>query len=67
MIGLAHAKDRLPNGQVAPVGKGAIDWTNFLHCLSSCRYNGPLIAHGMLADEAPDVSAFLHSKVELMK
>lgn len=64
MIGLAHAKDRYADGQVAPVGKGLIDWTNFLHRLSSCDYDGPLIAHGMSASEAPSVSAFLHSQVE---
>ncbi len=64
MIGLAHAKDRSADGRVVPAGKGLVDWTKFLHCLSSCGYNGPLIAHGMSADDAPEVANFLSCQLE---
>lgn len=58
-IGLAHAKDRHEDGSVAPAGRGIIDWHHFLGGLSRVGFDGPLIAHGMSADEAPAVAAFL--------
>jgi len=64
MIGLAHAKDRYSDGRVAPAGKGLVDWTRFLRCLSSYGYKGPLIAHGMSALEAPEVAKFLSGQLE---
>lgn len=58
-IALAHAKDRYENGAVAPVGSGIIDWHHVLGGLSGIGFTGPLIAHGMSADEAPGVASFL--------
>lgn len=58
-IALAHAKDRYEDGSVAPAGSGIIDWHHVLAGLSGIGFAGPLIAHGMSADEAPGVAAFL--------
>ena len=58
-ITLAHAKDRYEDGSVAPAGSGIIDWHHVLAGLSGIGFAGPLIAHGMSADEAPGVAAFL--------
>ncbi|MEC7210642.1 MAG: sugar phosphate isomerase/epimerase [Pseudomonadota bacterium] len=58
-IALAHAKDRHEDGSVAPAGKGVIDWPHLLRGLSDAGFDGPLIAHGMSAAEAPGVASFL--------
>ena len=61
---LAHAKDRFANGQVAPAGRGVVDWTHFLGCLAAIGFNGALVAHGMSAAEAPAVASFLAGHLE---
>ncbi len=66
MIALAHAKDRFANGTVAPAGKGVIDWPHVLRGLAACGFDGPVIAHGMAADEAGDVAAFLAAQLRLV-
>ncbi|MEC8673806.1 MAG: sugar phosphate isomerase/epimerase [Pseudomonadota bacterium] len=58
-LALAHAKDRHDDGSVAPAGKGVIDWPHLLRGLSDAGFDGPLIAHGMSAAEAPGVASFL--------
>jgi len=63
MIALAHAKDRFPDGSVAPAGQGVVDWPHFLKGLAAVGYDGPLIAHGMSADAAPGVAAFLAAQI----
>lgn len=63
-IALAHAKDRFPDGRVAPAGLGTVDWGYVLKGLSSVGYNGPLIAHGMSADEAPLVGTYLSQELQ---
>ena len=63
MIALAHAKDRFADGRVAPAGKGVVDWPHVLHRLAKCGFGGPVIAHGMTADEAADVAAFLAAQL----
>ena len=62
-IGLAHAKDRHGDGRVAPAGKGVVDWSHFLRGLSDAGFDGPLIAHGMSAAEAPAVASFLTTQI----
>lgn len=62
-IALAHAKDRHEDGSVAPAGSGIIDWHHVLGGLSGIGFTGPLIAHGMSADEAPVVAAFLTDRI----
>ena len=64
MIALAHAKDRFPDGRVAPAGKGVVDWSHVLHRLAMCGFDGPVIAHGMTADEAADVAVFLTAQLQ---
>lgn len=61
---LAHAKDRFPNGVVAPAGLGTVDWTYFLSGLVAVGFNGSLIAHGMTAAEAPAVADFLSDQLK---
>ena len=63
MIVLAHAKDRFADGNVAPAGKGVVDWSHFLWGLAACGFDGPLVAHGMTAKEAPAVAAFLAAQL----
>ena len=59
MIALAHAKDRFADGTVAPAGRGVVDWLHVLRGLATCGFNGPIIAHGMTADEAGGVAVYL--------
>ncbi|GJG87530.1 epimerase [Gemmatimonadetes bacterium T265] len=58
-IALAHAKDRTADGRVAAPGRGAIDFPHFVSCLRRVGFDGPLVAHGFSADEAPSVARFL--------
>jgi sugar phosphate isomerase/epimerase len=61
---LAHAKDRAEDGSVAPAGNGVVDWPVFLAGLAAVGFDGPLIAHGMSAVEAPAVAKFLRAEVD---
>ncbi len=56
---LAHAKDRTPEGVVAPPGRGAIDWPHYLGRLGSAGFQGDLVALGFEAGEAPGVARHL--------
>ena len=58
-IAMAHAKDRAPDGGFATAGKGVIDFKNFLQCLDTAGFAGPIVTHGLSAAEAPGVAAFL--------
>lgn len=58
-ISIAHAKDRTPDGRFTTAGKGVVDYPHFIRCLRSAGFNGPIIAHGLSATEAPEVAAFL--------
>ena len=62
-LALAHAKDRMPDGSFTTAGKGVIDWQHYLGGLAATGYNGALITHGLTADEAPDVAAFLADRL----
>jgi sugar phosphate isomerase/epimerase len=59
-IAMAHAKDR----STVAAGTGVLDYPHFLKCLVAARFDGPLVAHGLSADEAPAVSSFLKSVVK---
>lgn len=63
-IALAHAKDRNEKGRVVPAGQGIVDWPGFLRGLRAAGFDGDLVAHGMAADEAPQVAAFLRQQLE---
>ena len=58
-IVMAHAKDRKPDGGFATAGKGVIDYVHFFAQLDSAGFDGPLVTHGLAADEAGDVAIFL--------
>ena len=62
-IEMAHAKDRHADGSVAPAGQGTVDWSFFLRGLSRAGFDGPLIAHGMSANDAPTVASFLAAEL----
>lgn len=58
-IVMAHAKDRNPDGSFATAGKGVIDFAHFLARLDAAGFNGPLVTHGLAAEEAAGVAAYL--------
>jgi sugar phosphate isomerase/epimerase len=58
-IALAHAKDRNADGSFATAGKGVIDFRDYLGELRRNGFDGPLVTHGLRADEAAGVAVFL--------
>lgn len=66
-IVLAHAKDRYPDGTVAPAGEGIIDFDHFLRSLRAGGFDGPLIAHGFEEPDAAAVAAFLNSHLRQLE
>lgn len=63
-IAMAHAKDRNPDGSFATAGKGVVDFAHFTASLRAAGFDGPLIAHGLAADEAAGVAAFLRRTLD---
>ena len=62
-IALAHAKDRARDGSFATAGQGVLDFRHYLHALRLLGFSGPLIAHGLAADEAAGVADFLQARL----
>jgi sugar phosphate isomerase/epimerase len=58
-IALAHAKDRSADGSFATAGKGVLDYRHYLGELYRNGFAGPLVTHGLRADEAAGVARFL--------
>lgn len=58
-IGMAHAKDRTADGGFITAGQGVLDYCFFINRLRNVGFNGPLITHGLSADDAPGVATFL--------
>lgn len=58
-IAMAHAKDRDPAGGFVAAGAGVVDFPHFLGRLRSTGFDGDLVTHGLTAEEAPGVAAFL--------
>ncbi|MCZ8542849.1 sugar phosphate isomerase/epimerase [Mesorhizobium qingshengii] len=58
-IAMAHAKDRHGDGRFATSGQGIVDFPDFVARLKAVGFGGSLVTHGLSADEAPDVAAFL--------
>ena len=58
-ISLGHAKDRHADGRFATAGTGVLDYPHYLACLKRAGFDGPLITHGLSAQEAPGVAVFL--------
>ena len=60
-IVMAHAKDRNSDGSFATAGKGTVDFPRFIADLRAAGFDGDLVTHGLTAEEAPGVSAFLRA------
>ncbi|MDP4299993.1 sugar phosphate isomerase/epimerase family protein [Leptothrix discophora] len=56
---MGHAKDRHADGRFATAGTGVLDYPHYLACLTRVGFDGPLITHGLGADEAAGVATFL--------
>ncbi|NJM84621.1 MAG: sugar phosphate isomerase/epimerase [Tabrizicola sp.] len=56
---MAHAKDRDPQGGFATAGQGVVDFPHFIGRLRGIGFDGDLVTHGLTAEEAPGVAAFL--------
>ena len=62
-IVMAHAKDRTPDGGFATAGTGVLDYGHYIAGLATAGFDGALIAHGLLPEEAPGVAAFLRDRL----
>ena len=58
-IAMAHAKDRHGDARFATAGQGIVDFPDFVARLKAVGFGGALVTHGLSADEAPEVAAFL--------
>lgn len=58
-IAIGHAKDRTPDGGFTVAGRGVLDYPHYLSRLKAAGFDGALVTHGLAADEAEGVSAFL--------
>ena len=58
-IVMGHAKDRDADGAFVAGGSGVLDYPHYMRCLRQAGFDGDLVAHGLSAEEAPGVSAFL--------
>ncbi|MDX8500530.1 sugar phosphate isomerase/epimerase [Mesorhizobium sp. VK4C] len=62
-VALAHAKDRFADGRFATAGQGVVDFPDFIARLKATGFDGPLVTHGLSAEEAPGVARFLKELV----
>lgn len=64
---MAHAKDRLPDGEFTTAGKGVLNYRHYLQALSDCGFDGPLITHGLAAQDAPKAAKFLRKMLKQIR
>ncbi|WP_217578024.1 sugar phosphate isomerase/epimerase [Mesorhizobium sp. GbtcB19] len=62
-VALAHAKDRFADGRFATAGQGVVDFADFIVRMKATGFDGPLVTHGLSAEEAPGVARFLKELV----
>ena len=62
-VAMAHAKDRFADGRFATAGQGVVDFPDFVAGLKRTGFEGPLVTHGLSAEEAPGVARFLKELV----
>ncbi|WP_192183157.1 sugar phosphate isomerase/epimerase family protein [Mesorhizobium amorphae] len=62
-VAMAHAKDRFADGRFATAGQGVVDFADFVARLKATGFDGPLVTHGLSAEEAPEVARFLKGLV----
>ncbi len=60
-IAMAHAKDRNARGEFVAAGTGVLDYRHLIRTLNNIGFKGPLVTHGLRADEAPGVKQFLET------
>lgn len=58
-IAMVHAKDRHADGRFAKAGQGVVDFADLLAQVRATGFDGPLVTHGLEAEEAPAVAQFL--------
>jgi sugar phosphate isomerase/epimerase len=63
-ITMAHAKDRTSDGTFVAAGLGVMDYRHFFAELRQANFQGPIITHGLSANQAPDVAAFLSREMQ---
>ncbi len=63
-IALVHAKDRAEDGAFVAAGLGAIDFGHFFRVLKAIGFDGPVVTHGLGANEAASVAQFLRNTLE---
>ncbi|RUW26047.1 sugar phosphate isomerase/epimerase [Mesorhizobium sp. M4B.F.Ca.ET.215.01.1.1] len=62
-VAMAHAKDRFADARFATAGHGVVDFADFITRLKRTGFDGPLVTHGLSAEEAPGVARFLKGLV----
>ncbi len=62
-IAMAHGKDRAADGSFTTVGKGVVDFPDLVARLRATAFAGPLVTHGLTAEEAPGVAAYLRGLI----
>ncbi len=62
---LAHAKDLDHDGDAGhlPAGQGKLDYDRYLSLLRGCRFQGPLLLHGLSEAQVPGCVTFLREKL----
>ncbi|WP_019995592.1 sugar phosphate isomerase/epimerase family protein [Aureimonas ureilytica] len=60
-LAMGHAKDRIPDGGFTRAGRGVLDYPHYLACLKAAGFHGPIVAHGLGAEDAGEVAAFLRA------
>ncbi|MEL6435492.1 MAG: sugar phosphate isomerase/epimerase family protein [Pseudomonadota bacterium] len=63
-IVIAHAKDRQADGSFTTAGNGVLDYRHFIRGLSAIGFDGPLVTHGLAAEDAGNVRRFLQRALE---
>lgn len=61
---MGHAKDRTPDGGFTRAGHGVLDYPHYLACLKAAGFQGSLVAHGLGAEDAGEVAAFLRAALD---
>ena len=56
---MGHAKDRTADGEFVTAGTGVLDYRHYFGRLRAVGFDGDMITHGLTADVAPAVAAFL--------
>lgn len=58
-IAMAHAKDRKADGSFATARTGIVDFPDFFARLREAGFDGPVVTHGLSAEEASAVARYL--------